>query len=77
MTEEKYGVELLESLSAAFGPPGCEENVADIIRTQISSYADELTTDFMGNITAKINGKSRRALMFSAHMDEVGFMITI
>ena len=75
------GDELLRELSLAFGPTGCEDNVAELIRSQIKSYADEIRTDKMGNLTAVLHGQNHgtdaeRRLMFSAHMDEVGFMIT-
>ncbi|MCD7776223.1 MAG: M42 family peptidase, partial [Firmicutes bacterium] len=78
---ELHGIELLERLSLAFGPTGCEGDVADIIEEQIKGYADEIRRDRKGNLTAYIYGKNHgtddeKRFMFSAHMDEVGFMIT-
>ena len=74
------GDELLRELSLTFGPTGCEDNVAELIRSQVKPYADEIRLDKMGNLTAVLYGRdhgteSERRLMFSAHMDEVGFMI--
>lgn len=74
------GDELLRELSLTFGPTGCEDNVAELIRSQVKPYADEIRLDKMGNLTAVLYGsdhgtESERRLMFSAHMDEVGFMI--
>ena len=40
--------ELLRELSLAFGPSGCEGNVADIIREFVAPYADEVTSDRLG-----------------------------
>lgn len=74
------GVELLRELSLAFGPSGCEGNVADIIKANIAPHADEIFTDRMGSVialyrgTGRADGSSSR-LMLSAHMDEVGFMV--
>ncbi len=75
---------LLEELSCTFGPSGCEDAVADSIRSHIAMYCDELLPDPMGGVLARIRGTgmmeegaavSPRRLMLSCHMDEVGFMI--
>lgn len=83
MSDKKIlsGDELLRALSLAFGPTGCEDNVAELIRSQIKDSADEVRHDRMGNLTVVLHGQNHgtadeRRLLFSAHMDEVGFMIT-
>lgn len=45
-------VQLLRELSLAFGPSGCEGNVADIIREFVTPYADEVTSDRLGTLIA-------------------------
>ena len=75
----KYeGLELIRELCLLFGPSGCEDEVADFIKGQISDVCDSLSIDRLGNLIARIgNGDvDRKKLMISAHMDEVGFMIT-
>ncbi len=67
--------ELLEKLSTAFGPSGCEDEVAEIIKNEVGNLADEIITDVLGNFIVKINGKTDKKMMLSAHMDEVGFMV--
>ena len=47
---------LLEKLSVAFGPSGCEDEVADIIKNEVGHFADEIITDALGNFIVKING---------------------
>lgn len=69
-------VELLRSLSDAFGVSGFEGEVRDLIRQLIEPYADELRIDPLGNLIATRRGKSRFKLMLDAHMDEVGLMIS-
>ncbi|MGI6167592.1 MAG: M42 family metallopeptidase [Eubacteriales bacterium] len=76
------GVDLLRELCLAFGPSGCEGQVAGLILEQIAGTYDDCRTDRMGNIIAHICGggegydpDSPRKIMISAHMDEVGFMI--
>lgn len=80
MSENKK-ISLLRELCLAFGPSGCEDNVAELIKQRVSG-ADECVTDRMGNLIALFRGsgesydpKSPRKIMLSAHMDEVGFMV--
>ena len=69
--------DLLSRLCVAFGPSGCEGGVADIIRDELSDLPLSLTSDRVGNITAHVPGKDGTPrVMLTAHMDEVGFMIT-
>ena len=70
-------VELLGKLSNAFGPSGNEEDVAEILRRDLDGCADDERIDKLGNILFYHNGqKGCPKVMLSAHMDEVGFMVT-
>lgn len=69
---------MLKNLSNAFGPSGCEDEVRDIIKNEMKKYCDEMYEDSIGNLVChkkgiKINNKS---IMLTAHMDEVGFIIS-
>ena len=74
------GIALLEKLSLTFGPSGCEERVAEAIIETVSPFADEVVRDRSGGVIAVLRGtgkaKNIRRVMLSAHMDEVGFMIS-
>ena len=70
--------ELLEKLTSAFGPSGYESQVRDLILETIKNDIDEYRIDTLGNLitrkgTRKENGKR---IMVSAHMDEIGLMVT-
>ena len=68
---------LIEKLSLAFGPSGCEGEVAGLIRQELEGLPVELISDRMGNLIAHLKGpEGAPRVMLSAHMDEVGFMIT-
>lgn len=69
--------DLLKRLCLADGVSGGENSVAEIIKQEISGYAD-FRTDGMGNIIAFKKGKKRakNLLMIDAHIDEVGMIIT-
>ena len=69
-----FDYELYRRLSETFGPSGYEDDVRDLICKEISPYVDELYADPMGNLIA-VKGPSPK-ILFDAHMDEVGFMIT-
>ena len=72
---------LLEQLSNAFGVSSVEAEVRKIIVEAVKESADEWRIDAMGNLfvtrrrRVEREGKPLR-VMVSAHMDEVGFIIT-
>ena len=70
--------DLLKKLCFAFGPSGNEDEARDIIIGEIKDFADDYYVDKVGNLIAfKKGGKTPdKKRLFSAHMDEVGFMIT-
>ena len=68
---------LLETLCNANGVSGNEDEVREIIINEIKPYADKITIDTLGNLIAFKKGKSsEKKVMLSAHMDEVGFIIS-
>lgn len=68
-------VKTLETLCAAFGPSGQENEIAKVIEELAKPYADEITRDTMGNLTAHKKGSGPK-VMFAAHMDSLGLMAT-
>jgi putative aminopeptidase FrvX len=69
---------LLEELSNAFGPPGCEDEVRRVLARHLRGKVDELSTDALGNLIAFKRGtgpEPRLKVMVDAHSDEVGLMI--
>jgi putative aminopeptidase FrvX len=70
---------LLEMLSNAFGPAGCEDEVRRLLARTLHPKVDRLETDALGNLIALKLGtgpEPRLKVMVDAHMDEVGLMIT-
>ncbi len=68
---------LLEKLCNASGVSGAEYEVRDIIISEIKDYCDDIKIDTMGNIIALKKGESsEKKVMLSAHMDEVGFIVS-
>ncbi len=69
-------ISLLKTLTELRGVSGNEKQVRDYIISQIKDYCDEIKVDNMGNLIAFKKGKTDKNLILSAHMDEVGFIVT-
>ena len=70
--------ERLKKLCQINGISGREHKVREEILSQISSYCDDLHVDPLGNIIAFKKGKKtpKQKVLISAHMDEVGLIVT-
>lgn len=67
----------LKKYCGILGPSGMEDKVREAIIEDIKESGCEYETDPMGNLIVFKKGKQRRdnKVLFSAHMDEVGFMV--
>ncbi len=61
-------------LSGAFGPSGNEEEIRAVIQKEIEGCG-EIFTDTLGNLICHIKGEGPK-LLFAAHMDEIGLVVT-
>ena len=68
---------IIKQLTEAYGPPGYETAVREIIKTEVTPHADSVETDALGNlhVVKKGNGKGL-TIMLAAHMDEIGLMVS-
>lgn len=66
---------LLEKLVCAFKVSGHEEGVREVIKEELKEVDCKIKEDKLGNLIVKV-GEGEEKIMFSAHMDEVGLMIT-
>lgn len=69
---------LIKKLVETVGPSGYESKIREVIRGEVESYADEVSVDAMGNLIVKKGEKKKGGLrvMLSAHIDEIGVMVT-
>lgn len=71
--DKKYLKALLETPSVT----GSETKVAALVRERLSDVADEIETNVMGSVHARLKGRSSApSVMIAAHMDEIGLMVT-
>jgi endoglucanase len=77
-TAQRSHLALLRTLTEAAGVSGDEGEVRRLVREQVAPVADDLQVDSLGNLLAVRQGRGARRVrvMLSAHMDEVGLMIT-
>lgn len=74
---EDENLEFLEDLVEAPSPTGSEVPVADLVRMRLADAADEVETNVMGSVHARLLGcAGGPTLMLAAHMDEIGLMVT-
>jgi putative aminopeptidase FrvX len=75
-------IELLRELTETWGPSGQEARIRAIIEGHVNGLVDEMRVDRMGNLialkraTSASKGQTPKRVMLSAHMDEIGFIIT-
>jgi tetrahedral aminopeptidase len=66
---------LIQKLVETNAPSGYEGPVREIIRAEVEPYADEIKVDALGNLIVR-KGQGDTKIMLSAHMDEIGLIIS-
>ena len=68
-------LDFLKAIVAAPSPSGFEQPVARLYRDYVQPFADKVTTDILGNVSAVIHPDAPMRFMYAGHMDEVGFIV--
>lgn len=69
--------ELIKALVETYGPAGSEDQVRELIGTQIAGHADSVRVDALGNLIATVRGTGGgQRIMLAAHMDEIGVIVS-
>lgn len=71
-------LQIIKKVINAPGISGREHKIREIIKEMVTPYVDSVSTDNMGNLIAFKKGSATdtKKLMFAAHMDEIGFLVT-
>ncbi|MEL7646239.1 MAG: M42 family metallopeptidase [Anaerolineaceae bacterium] len=77
-TRDETLLALIRKLVETPGPSGQENLIRAAVLEEIKGHADELRTDALGNLIARVGTKQPGGLrvMVSAHIDEIGLMVT-
>ena len=64
----------LKDVVSAFGVPGFENEIRNLVREHMEKYVDDIFVDRLGNVIGVKNGGERK-VMIATHMDQIGFMV--
>ena len=70
--------QIIEKLSAMYGPVSFEHEVTAWLAEQVKPFCDETYTDIMGNLIAvkKCGKENAPKMILDAHIDEIGLIVT-
>lgn len=73
----KESLKFLKTLLDAPDPSGYEQPAQRIFRNYVESFCDEVNTDILGNVFARINGEGKDPprVMLVGHIDEIGLQV--
>ncbi len=70
-------LDTLKKVLNVYGPTGKEDNVAELVKKLLEGKVDSFRSDAMGNLIVEKKGKEGgKTIMFSAHMDHIGLVVT-
>ncbi len=64
---------LLKELTQTVAVSGSENNLFELIKSEIKDFVDDIYSDSLGNLIAHKRGEGKK-LLFAAHTDEIGIM---
>src|SRR5579859_1916780 len=69
---------LIKKLVESYGPSGSKNQIRELVRDEIRGLPDYITVDPLGNLIAvvKKKAKSGKKVILSAHLDEIGFVVS-
>jgi len=69
-------IEFLSKLVKSVGVSGYEEEIAELIKSEMEKYTDSVEIDTLGNVIGLKKGNGKGKIMLAAHMDEIGFVVS-
>ena len=73
MNPEQFS--FLESLLNTPSPSGYERPIQDLVRAFVGEFADEVNTDWHGNVIAAVNPEGTPRILLDAHCDQIGLLV--
>jgi endoglucanase len=68
--------DILRKLASVPTVTGHEQNARETIKELLSGYVDDFWTTSWDNSVAVINPTGKKKLLFAAHVDQIGFIVT-
>src|SRR5690606_19619911 len=73
---EASAKEFFQRILETPSPSGYEQPVQAIVREYVAEFADEVKTDFHGNVIIGCNTDAPLRLMLAGHADQIGLLVT-
>ena len=72
---EAVELDFLKQLLTAPSPSGYERPAQEVVRKYVEPFADEVQTDWHGNVIAAVNPQGTPRIMLAGHCDQIGLMV--
>jgi len=69
-------IDLIKELTESYGPSGREEEVQKVVLKHLEGHIDGYKYDPVGNLLVWKRGKEDKEILFDAHIDEIGLVVT-
>ena len=70
-------LDTLKTVLSVYGPTGRESKVAETLQNLLANHVDSMRVDVMGNLIVEKKGREGgKTILFSAHMDHIGLIVT-
>lgn len=69
------GLKFLQDLLHAPSPSGFEQPVQRVVREFAATFADEVHTDWHGNVIAAVNPRGTPRILLAGHCDQIGLLV--
>ncbi len=72
---DNASLEFLKNLLNSPGPSGYEARIQQVVRDFATPFADEINTDWHGNVAAAVHPAGRPRIMLAGHCDQIGLLV--
>lgn len=72
---DSTALEFLKALLHTPSPSGYERPIQEVVRRFAANFADEVATDWHGNVVAAVNPHGTPRIMLAGHCDQIGLLV--
>ena len=72
---EDVALGFLKDLLHSPGPSGYEQPIQEVVRRFAGEFAEDVRTDWHGNVTAAVNPSGSPRIMLAGHCDQIGLLV--
>ncbi|HZZ71283.1 MAG TPA: M42 family metallopeptidase [Pirellulales bacterium] len=72
---DSHALDFLKEILATPSPSGYERPVQEVVRKYAADFADQIKTDYHGNVIAAKNADAPLRVMLAGHCDQIGLLV--